>query len=232
MPARGWLLLVPALLAGCHRPGQLSGRLALAPGEQGDAGGCLVELLVYEDTSFVLVKSAVSDPPDRFGRSRYEIRDLVEGARFLRAWKDLDADSAVSDGDLVGVLRGRYRRGYGGEPFWLFDDKWNEAELIEMARFDEVELDVSGRRLPGDSITEFRYAFSHDVDLTTLEITFPLLGSYLDAGGPGRKLADTVYLSTGWRLVTGPMPAGEHLLRFRGTGLDTLFDTTLSIQVY
>jgi hypothetical protein len=202
----------------------------MAPGAQGSPEGCRVDLLFYVDTSYRVVGSGVSGPPDRFGRSHYELTGLVEGARFLRAWQDRDGDSAISDSDLVGVRNGRFRRGFCGEPFWV-GEGLSELGPVELARFDELEFTTGGRRLAGDSMTEFTYSFNHDVDLTALLVTFPLYGSYLDASGPGRKRADSVYLSTGWRLTTGPMPTGEHLLRFRGSGLDTLFDTTLTVRV-
>ncbi|MEO0073275.1 MAG: hypothetical protein ABIK43_01265 [candidate division WOR-3 bacterium] len=232
----GWQRALPVLLLlasqlACHRPGKLAGVLFLAPGEQGDISNSRVELLSQKETSFVIVASTVSGQVDRFGQSHYELDGLIEGARFLRAWKDIDGDSCISDGDLVGVLNGRFRRGYNGESFWLYDDKLNQAEPVELMRFSELEITVTGTRTGGDSVTGFTYSFNHDVWLTALEITFPLLGSYLDAQGIGQKRACSTYYSTGWRLTRGVMPDGEHRLRFRGRALDTLFDTSLTVIV-
>lgn len=229
---RSLLVLIGSLvLAGCHRPGRLTGVLVPAPGVSSDIGGSRVELLAQDDTGFVIVAVTTSGPVDRFGQSHYEMDGLIEGARFLRAWKDVDADSSISDGDFVGVLRGRFRRGYNGESFWLYDDILNRAEPVELMRFLELEIAAAGLRIRADSITEFSYAFNHDVWLTSLQVTFPLLGSYLDAQGTGHRRACSTYRSSGWRLTRGVMPDGEHLLRFRGTALDTLFDTTLIVVV-
>lgn len=219
------------VLAGCHRPGRLSGVLVLAPGVGVDISGSQVELLAQEDTGFLVLAVTTSGPVDRFGQSHYEMDNLSEGARFLRAWKDMDGDGRIGDRDLVGVLRGQFRRGYNGESFWLYDDVLNRADPVELTVFFELEVAVSARRVRGDSVTEFSYSFNHDVLLNSLQITFPMLGSYLDAQGAGHRRACSTYWSSGWRLTNGVMPAGEHLLRLRGAALDTLFDTTLAVVV-
>lgn len=225
------LLLMLLLMAACHRRGEFGGALLVRPGEQADVTNCSVAMLVLRDSLYEKVAEVASGPLDEFGRSPFLFRDVLPGDYYFFAWKDIDGDTLVSDDDLVGVWNGEFRRGYFG-PAALLRGAWRyELGDIEVRRLAELEFTVSGRRVEQDTVTEFTYVLSHDARLTGLLITFPLYGTYPDASGPGLKLGDSTYCSSGWHLSAGAMPAGEHRLRFRGAFQDSLFDTTITVTV-
>jgi hypothetical protein len=226
-------LLAAALLtaAACDRTGELWGWLVLRPGEEADMTGCLVELLVRDDTLYRTVDSLRSGPVGADGRSGFRFASVPLGTYYIRAWRDIDLDDSISDGDLVGVVGGEYSRTSNGSGLWM-RGAWNwGVGDIEVRHFVELEFHGSGRRVEQDTTTEFSYSFSRDVHLATLEVTFPFYGKYLDHTAPGPKLADTTYRSSHWRLSSGPMPAGEHLLRFRGRFQQAEYDTILRVSV-
>jgi hypothetical protein len=81
----------------------------------------------------------------------------------------------------------------------------------------ELHITVSGERSDSGTVTNFTYQFDYDVNLTSLNITFPGYAPVTEPDALGDKTAGTTYYSDGWNAGGGQMPTGDHFLNFRGT---------------
>jgi hypothetical protein len=218
------------LLAGCRIPTTVYGRLALKPGEQGDVRLARVELhdSVAWDSAPVYVIGPQSG--GQFFRAPFEFPAVLPGPYYLLAWHDKDADGKVSDGDLTGVCGGRHKPGSPGKPVIVYKGWTVDAGDIEMATYEVLEVSAAGARSQSGDTTTFTYAFNHDVYLNSLAVTFPGQPGLPDPGAPGAKVADSTYLSEGWRMG-GQMPTGLHQLEFRGLFRDSGFALRVAVSV-
>ena len=91
----------------------------------------------------------------------------------------------------------------------------------------ELRITVSGERSDSGTVTSFTYQFDHDVNLTSLTITFPGYAPVTDPDAPGDRTAGTQYHSDDWNSGGGEMPTGDHALQFQGTWSGEAFDITV-----
>lgn len=215
----------------CQRPNSVFGTVAIAPGLGEDAAGTVVAVYRRPDSLREPYRMVDVQPTESPRRARFRIDSLPLGDYWLRAWKDMNGDETLSDGDLTGILGGGSARDSAGRRFWLGEGWVYDVGEIELERFRELIVSVSGERYSGDTLTRFAYRFNHDVMLGALAVRFPFYGEYPDGNAPGWKHADTVYLSPGWRFGGAVMPADTHWLTFRGTmGSDT-FHVRVAVRV-
>jgi hypothetical protein len=213
-------LAMICLLAGCRFPTTVYGRLALKPGEQGDVRLARVELRYSAAWDSSPVYTAVPDSSGQFFGASFEFPVVAPGPYYLLAWQDRDNDGKVSDGDLAGVYRDSLETRFPGEPLKVRQGWTVDAGDIEMATYEVLKVNATGVRTDSGEATTFTYAFNHDVYLNSLSIAFPGQPALPDPDAPGAKLADSTYLSQGWRMG-GQMPTGLHQLEFRGVFRDS-----------
>jgi hypothetical protein len=218
------------LLVGCQSPTTVYGRLALRPGEQGDVRLARVELRDSVAWDSAPVYTAVPESSAQFFGAPFEFPVVAPGAYYLLAWQDRNADGKVSDGDLTGVYGGRHKTGWPGKPVDVHEGWTVDAGDIEMATYEVLEVNATGARSQSGDATTFTYNFNHDVYLNSLSVAFPGQPALPDPGAPGAKVADSTYLSDGWRMG-GQMPTGLHQLEFRGVFRDSSFALRVALSV-
>ena len=218
------------LLAGCRFPTTVYGRLTLKPGEQGDVRLARVELRDSAAWDSSPVYTVVPDSSGQFFGAPFEFPVVAPGLYYLLAWQDRNADGKVSDGDLTGVYGGRHKPGWPGKPITVYKGWTVNAGDIEMATYEVLEVNATGARTQSGEATTFTYSFNHDVYLNSLAIAFPGQPALPDPGAPGAKVADSTYVSEGWRMG-GQMPTGLHQLEFRGVFRDSSFAFRVAVLV-
>uniref|UniRef100_A0A7C4CAI3 Uncharacterized protein n=1 Tax=candidate division WOR-3 bacterium TaxID=2052148 RepID=A0A7C4CAI3_UNCW3 len=216
----------------CRRPNTVYGTVAVAPGVDEAVDGAVVAIYTRPDSLRIPYRTVRVVPAAPLAhRAHFRIGNLPLGDYWLRAWRDSNGDETLSDGDLAGILGGGSSRDSAGRAFWLGEGWVYDVGEIELERFEELVVGVSGRRYAGDTLTRFEYRFNHDVVLSSLAIRFPFYGEYPDGNAPGCKLADTVYTSPGWRFNGAVMPTDTHRLTFRGTRAGDTFRITVVVCV-
>ncbi|MEO0077542.1 MAG: hypothetical protein ABIK86_00880 [candidate division WOR-3 bacterium] len=233
MEAFGLSLSMALLLttAACRRPNKVFGTIALAPGIDESVDGAVVAIYTGLDSLRVPYRTVQAAPIGSARRGRFQIDSLPLGDYWLRAWKDVNSDETLSDGDLCGLLGGGSARDSAGRRFWLGEGWVYDVGEIEMDRFDELVISVHGQRYSEDTLTRFSYRFNHDVVLGALAVRFPFYGEFPDGNAPGWKLADTLYLSSQWRFGGTVMPADTHWLTFRGFWREDTFSIRVGVHV-
>ena len=220
-----------ALVAGCTKPTKVTGTLLLQAGQTGDVQNCRVELYEKADLTGTPVQFVSSTNSGQANSSPFTFTDVLEGYYYLLAWKDMDGDGIVDDGDIVGVHGGTYTPGHGGEQLTVTKGKTTDAGDIEMMIYKELIISAAGARSNGNIQTDFTYSFNYDVTLTSLTITFPGFDPINDPDAPGAKVGGTTYHTDGWNTGGGVMPTGDHLLHFIGTWQGNAFDVTVTVSV-
>lgn len=220
-----------ALVAGCTKATKITGTLLLQAGQTGDVQNCRVELYEKSDLTGTPVQFVSSENSGSAANSPFEFADVLEGYYYLLAWKDLNGDGIVSNGDIVGVHGGTYTPGQGGTQLTVTKGKTTDAGNIEMMIYRELLIAASGVRVNGGTETNFSYSFNYDVTITSLTITFPGFDPITDPDGPGAKAAGTTYNSDGWNTGGGVMPTGAHTLEFVGTWVGGAFDVVVPVTV-
>ena len=212
------LTAVLPLLA-CTQPTAVSGTLKRESGIQGDVRGSRVELHELFDLSDAPAYSVESEQGEDARFSDFRFEEVAPGEYYVLAWKDIDGDGAVSDGDLAGVRGSRYKPESGGTPVEVTEGFQANAGAIELFEYYEPLDSVYGlRSFPAGDTTGFAFSFKHDLELRSLSIAFPGLGTFTDPEAPGEKFAGEWYFSGNWSLAGGEeMPSGTHVLSFRGT---------------
>jgi hypothetical protein len=225
------IVVAVAFMGSCTKATKLTGTLILQTGQSGDVQNCKVQLFVSQDLTGSPVKE-VASKQNTTVNSPFEFDDPVEGYYYLIAWKDLNGDGVVSDKDIVGVYGGTYTPGHGGSQVTVKDGKTTDCGEIAMLIYKELKISASGERVNGGLETNFTYSFNYDVNIASLTIMFPGLGDANDINALGAKTAGTEYHSDGWFLQGGgPMPTGDHTLRFTGTWEGNAFDVTVTVPV-
>ena len=223
-------LVGTCLLAGCRFPTTVYGRLTLKPGEHGDVRLARVELRDSAAWDSTPVYTVVPDSSGQFFGAPFEFPVVAPGPYYLLAWQDRDNDGKVSDGDLAGVYRDSVKTGFPGEPVMVHQGWTVDAGEIEMATYFVLQVTATGQRSQSGETTGFTYVFNHDVRLNSLAISFPGQPALPDPGAPGAKVADSTYVSDGWRMG-GQMPTGLHQLEFRGVFRDSSFSLRIAVSV-
>ena len=224
------VLVALCVFAGCRLPTTVYGRLVLKPGEEGDVRLARVELRDTVAWDSAPLYQVSPDSAGQFYRVSFEFPAVAPGPYYVLAWQDRDGDGDVSDGDLTGVCGGSHRPGWPGEPVVVYDRWTVDAGDIELATYEVLAVNAAGIRSQSGDTTTFTYSFNHDVQLSSLVITFPGQSPLPDLGAPGMKSADSTYLSQGWS-TGNPMPAGPHQLDFRGVFRDTGFAIRAAVLV-
>jgi hypothetical protein len=229
-PARAIGVAMALLLAGCRFPTTVHGRLVLKPGEKGDVRLARVEL--HDSTAWDSAPLYVTTPKPgaQFFQTTFEFPVVAPGPYYLLAWQDRDADGRVSDGDLAGVYSDSLSPGIPGKPLMVYKNWRVYAGEVELATYEQLEVNAAGVRSQSGDTTSFTYSFNHDVRLNSLAVTFPGQPALPDPGAPGAKLADSTYRSAGWSMG-GPMPSGLHQLEFRGVFRDSGFALRVAVSV-
>jgi hypothetical protein len=228
--AVGSALVLLGLHVGCQGAANLKGTLVLKPGESGDVRGSRVLLYAGPDSAPEVVLEARSDQAPVPSRSSFVFRELDEGVYRILAWKDLDGDGAITDGDLTGVSGGEYDSAYLGEEIGVLGGQENDIGVIEMQPYRRLAVRSRGWRNDSLTSTGFSYSFNHAVVLRSLTIDFPRFGEYADPSAPGAKEAEVQYQSSGWSFGSS-MPEGQHVLGFRGVWDGRSFSIEVPVQV-
>ncbi|UCG42271.1 MAG: hypothetical protein JSU73_10380 [candidate division WOR-3 bacterium] len=224
--ALAWLILA----AGCGGTATLKGFLVLKPGESGDVRGSRVLLYVGPDSTPEVFRETRSEQTSVPSRSPFVFRDLDEGVYRILAWKDVDGDDSITDGDLTGVSGGQYDSAYLGEEVAVLGGQENDAGAVEMRSYRRLRVQSSGRRNDSLTSTGFSYAFNRTVTLRSLTIGFPRFGEYTDPSAPGTKEAGVQYQSVGWSFGSS-MPGGQHVLGFEGIWDGRPFSIDVTVEV-
>jgi len=224
------LLALVCLLCACRFPTTVYGRLELKPGEEGDMR--LARVALHDSAAWDSAPVYVVAPESgaQFFRAAFEFAAVAPGAYYLLAWQDRDADGRLSDGDVTGAYGGPHQPGAPSQLVVVYQGWTVDAGEIEMARYNLLEVLADGARSLAQETTSFTYRFNHDVTLNSLVISFPGQPSMPDPDAPGRKRADSIYKSGGWRMG-GVMPAGLHQLEFRGWFGNQRFDLRRAVWV-
>ena len=218
------------LTAGCRFPTTVYGRLALTPGEVGDVRLARIELHDSAAWDSASVYAVDPEPGGQFFGASFEFPAVVAGPYYLLAWQDRDGDGKVSDGDLTGFYHESLDAAFPGDPVMVYEG-WNvDAGEIEMATHVVLAVTAAGQRSQSGETTGFTYVFNHDITLNSLAVTLPGQPAMPDLNAPGAKVADSTYLSEGWRLG-GQMPTGLHQLEFRGVFRDSSFALRVAVSV-
>jgi len=223
-------LCAACLLAGCHFPTTVYGRVTLKPGEQGDVRLSRVELHDSVAWDSAPLYGVTADSGGLFYRASFEFPTVAPGSYYLLAWQDLDGDGKVSDGDLTGVYYDSVYRPYPGKPVTVPQSWTVDAGDIEMSRHYVLEVKATGARSQSGDTTNFAYGFNHAVFLNSLAVTFPGQPALPDPDAGGDKVADSTYFSGGWSMG-GQMPSGLHQLEFRGVFRDSGFAIRVAVSV-
>jgi hypothetical protein len=220
-----------ALLPSCTKTTKLIGTLKLQAGQAGDVQNTRVELYESSDLTGSPVQYVASKASGSANSSDFEFVDVIEGYYYLLAWKDMDNDGAVTDGDIVGINGGTYRPGFGGDRIIVTKGKTTDVGDITMLLYEALEITATAERVNAGTETNFAYTFNHDVNLTSLTITFPGIGDGNDPNDAGLKTGGVTYHSDGWNVGGGVMPTGNHILRFVGTWSGAAFDVSITVSV-
>lgn len=213
----------------CDFPTTVYGRLVLKPGEEGDVRLARVELLDTTGWGGTPVLAVDPGAGGQFDRCSFLFPVVEPGPYYLLAWQDINGDGQLTSGDLAGTYADSLRPGIPGKPVIVYDGWTVDAGNIELARYTELRISTSGRRVQGDSLVEFAFSFSSDVTLASLDVAFPGFDPVPDAMAPGRKEADSLYYSSRMNIgQPGPAPAGLYTLTFRGL-LDTVSFTNRAV---
>jgi hypothetical protein len=231
------IILIAALVAvvitgfGCTKATKLIGTLKLQAGQAGDVQNTRVELYESSDLTGTPVQYVASKASGSANSSDFEFVDVIEGYYYLLAWKDMDNDGDISDGDIVGINGGTYRPGFGGDRIIVTKGKTTDVGDITMLLYEALEIGATGVRVNGNTETNFSYSFNHDCTITSLTITFPGYSPITDPDAPGARTAGTTYTSNGWNTGGGEMPTGVHTLSFAGTWSGGAFAIDVPVTV-
>ncbi|HDQ99853.1 MAG TPA: hypothetical protein ENN51_06180 [candidate division WOR-3 bacterium] len=233
------LLVLTAVVAAvlsftsCEKATKLIGTLILQTGQTGDVQNTKVQLFLSSDLTGSPVKEVGSKSGGNASRSEFEFTDVLPGYYYLLAWKDLNGDGKISDGDIVGIHGGTYRPGHGGTQVTVSEGKTVDVGEVVMLIYKELLVTASGARAQGGAVTNFSYSFNHDVSLSRFSVVFPDEPGveYEDTRQPGAKTGGTTYNSEGWNIGGAPMPTGAHILRFQGTWDGNAFDISVEVSV-
>jgi hypothetical protein len=224
------MLALLVIAAGCERTATLRGALVLKPGESGDVRSSRVLLYASSDSVPEVVLETRSAQTSVLFRSTFVFEELDEGVYRILAWKDIDNDGSITDGDLAGVAGGQYDSAYLGEEVGVIGGQENDIGVIEMQAYRRLAVQSSGWRNDSLTSTSFSYSFNRSVVLKSLTIGFPVFGEYTDLAAQGTKEAGVQYQSSGWSF--GPtMPAGQHVLGFKGVWDGKSFSLEVPVQV-
>ncbi|MEO0080180.1 MAG: hypothetical protein ABIK44_05845 [candidate division WOR-3 bacterium] len=227
-----WAFALASLISlSCSRFGTVTGFLELRPGTTGRLESVRVELFPSDDSQGLPVQAVSACPTASPSRATFRFDAVPAGTYFLRAWQDVDLDERIGDGDLAGVYGGEYQPETLGQPFRVGAGREIDLGRIEMKIYQELLIAGFGARTQNLTRTDFQYSFNHDIELFSLVVTFPFFGSFIDAQAPGPKRGDTIYYSPGWSLGLETMPAGIHLLDFRGRFLEDTFRILVPVAV-
>ena len=218
------------LVLSCERTATLRGGLVLKPGESGDVRGSRVLLYAGSDSAPEIVAEVLSEQASVPSRSPFVFQELKEGAYHILAWKDLDHDGSITDGDLAGVAGGHYDSASLGEEVGVLGGQDNDIGTIEMQPYRRLMVRSSGWRNESLTSTSFSYRFNRAVALTTLTIGFPRFGDYVDPAAPGLKEPGVQYQSEDWSFGSS-MPEGRHVLGFRGVWDGKSFSVEVPVLV-
>lgn len=217
--------------AACDGETAVFGEVMLEAGYVGDVRGSRVELYETNDLSGEPVAFAISETGSNVRRSSFRLAGVPPGRYYLLAWRDVDEDGRISNGDLVGVGGGSYRPGFGGGVVEVFAGAATDVRVINMQTWRDPVRSLEGGRSTARDTTEFRLVFNYDLELTSMAVQFPGLGVFLDPDAPGLKVAGAVYLSGGWTRGGGEMPRGRHLVNLTGRLDGQAFNITVPVDI-
>ncbi len=213
----------------------VKGKLILEPGQTGDVRNARVELYQKSDLTGnpLKVGQSKSDGLDA-SEAEFEIKDVLSGYYYLRAWKDMDNDGKLSGGDLVGVYGGTYTPGKGGTQLTIEDGKMANAGNISMKIFVEpLAVTASGSLGDAGRSVTYTYTFNLDVTLSTFSITMPGINTYTDSDEQGSRTGGKSYTTQKYVVNGGVanIPKGTHTLRLQGTCNGKAFDKTVQVTI-
>jgi hypothetical protein len=226
-----WVGVAVAVLGGCRRPGRIDGTLVLPPSDTGDVRRIPVLVYEYPSPESAVVEQVLSDTSSDRRRASFGVDSLTAGEYFLLAWSDVNSSDSIDDGDLVGVRGADFSRTSLGQSVKVDFGALAQAGDVVVRVLREPVKDVEGTRDSSRTATDFRYSLNHRLLLSTLTITFPGYGAYIDPTAPGWKDSDTLYRSDGWEFGGAEMPSGEHRVRLTGRMDDKPFDVEFRIEV-
>jgi len=218
-------------VAACDGETAVLGEVRLEAGYVGDVRGSRIELYETNDLSGEPVVAGVSEFSVDARRSSFRLTGMLPGSYYLLAWRDVDEDGRISDRDLVGVGGAAYRPGFGGGPIGVFAGVPTDVRFVNMRPWRDPVQSLEGVRSPGRDTTEFRLVFNYDLELTSMAVQFPGLGTLLDPDAPGPKVAGAVYVSGGWTRGGVEMPGGRHLVNISGRLEGETFNLTVPVDV-
>lgn len=218
----------------------VKGKLIIEPGQTGDVRNARVELYEKSDLTGDPVKYAQSESGGiDETEAEFEITDVLAGYYYLLAWKDIDGDGDISDGDLVGVYDGTYTLGEGGQQLTIEDGKMVDAGNISMRIFVEPVAVVASGEIKtdweGDPYVDYSYTFNKDVTLSSVYQSDPdFPDPYLIEGENGTRTGGQTYIIQEfywWDGYDYYVPRGTHTLRFQGSDADGSFDLTVNFTI-
>lgn len=213
-----WAGLAAGLLLAACRPattGAVKSAVVLPAGQVGDLRGALVELRRTRDiTDSPAYRVAVESSAFNY-RAQFVVGDVEPDSYYVLAWKDVDGDDTLSDGDLVGVNESTYARHQLGRLVRVFAGDTARPESIQLRRWTHVVVTAAGWRSDSGRTTSFQYLFNQDLRVDFFAIGFPTGDTLPDDAGVGERHRDSLYESAGWTRG-GEMPTGWHVLMFQG----------------
>lgn len=224
-----FLSCVLLLALSCVPASDVVGFLCIAPGVPGDVRQCLVQLFEADgDTAVYGQRPLAGTKRDRV---RFRFHDVRPGEYHLVAWQDMNGDSIINDGDLVGVYQGEYQPRQRGGRFKVEKGLTSDLGEIWLTQLREPVKSVTGLRDSSRTKTHFSFVFYHDLTLGSLTVTFPGYGSYIDPLACGPKQAGQTYHSRDWEFGGAEMPTGEHRLTFAGIMDGRFFEAEFVVTI-
>jgi uncharacterized protein (DUF2141 family) len=230
------LLVLAALNLTCSGKTGISGQLILQTGQSGDVRNCRVRLFVSSDLTGNAVKEVASAATGTDEtKANFEFDNLVQGYYYILAWKDLNGDGLVDDGDIVGVNGGTYRPGYGGTQVTVQQGQMTDVGQIVMMIYKQLVMTGAATRL-GTGGVNFNYGFNYPCTVTSFGMSGPS-GTWTDAAQVGDKVAGTQYTSPtnalGWFLDQqgDPIQSGTYNINVIGTWGGAAFTLAVPVTV-
>jgi uncharacterized protein (DUF2141 family) len=230
------LLVVTALNLTCQGKTGITGQVILQTGQSGDVRNCRVQLFVSSDLTGSPVQEVASAATGTDEtKANFEFDNIVQGYYYILAWKDLNGNGVVDNGDIVGVYGGTYRPGYGGSQVTVQTGHMTDVGQIVMLIYKQLIVTASATRLASQGVN-FTYSFNDACTVTA----FNMSGqgqNWSDNNQLGAKVAGTQYTSPaddlGWFLdqAGDPIPSGGYEMEVTGTWNGAAFDITVPVTV-
>jgi len=122
------VVVATTFMGSCDKQTRVIGTLVLAPGQSGDVQNSRVELWTQALVQVAYVSSGDKSP----SVSPFEFTDVQPGYYFVVAYKDLDNSGGITNGDIVGVIGGKYQPGQGGTAVNVKEGQTYDCDTLEM----------------------------------------------------------------------------------------------------